>query len=158
MLSVCYWEPQIVDWRYDNLNQWKIKNIVIMAPLDTPECVSDIGYTRMCQWHWILVQTEVKEERENGHLRIKYGQKFRLRPLSITVETRKKYEEYDCENCCMTDWVQETVWSTEQISMTRALSSTCKTEQADLTIWMSFLPSNPMEKISPNTEALNVNT
>ena len=34
----------------------------------------------------------------------------------------------------------------------------CTTDQADLTDWMSFLPSNLMEEISPNTEALNANS
>ena len=40
----------------------------------------------------------------------------------------------------------------------RALSSTFKTDQADFTDWMSFLPSNFIEEISSNTEALNANT
>ena len=32
-----------------------------------------------------------------------------------------------------------------------------QTEQADFTNWMTFLPSNLQEEISPNPEALNVN-
>ena len=36
----------------------------------------------------------------------------------------------------------------------QALSSTCKTDQADFTDWMSFLTSNLMEEISVNTEPL----
>ena len=39
-----------------------------------------------------------------------------------------------------------------------ALISVWKTDQADFTDWISFLPSNLMEEISSNTEALNVNT
>ena len=41
---------------------------------------------------------------------------------------------------------------------TLALSSACKTDQADFADLMSFLPSNLLEKISPNTEALSANT
>ena len=40
----------------------------------------------------------------------------------------------------------------------RALSSVYKTDQVDFTSWISFLPSNHLEEISPNPEALNVNT
>ena len=40
---------------------------------------------------------------------------------------------------------------------TQALTSACKTDQADFTYWMSFVPSNLMEEISSNTEALRVN-
>ena len=32
-----------------------------------------------------------------------------------------------------------------------------QTEQADFTNWMTFLPSNLQEEISPNPEALSVN-
>ena len=39
-----------------------------------------------------------------------------------------------------------------------ALNSACKTDQSDFTEWMSFPPSNLMEKISANTEAHNTNT
>ena len=41
---------------------------------------------------------------------------------------------------------------------TRALSSACKTNRADSTDWMPFLPSNFIEEISFNTEALDANT
>ena len=41
---------------------------------------------------------------------------------------------------------------------TSALSSECKIAQAHVTDWISFLPSNLMEEISPNPEALGVNT
>ena len=40
----------------------------------------------------------------------------------------------------------------------RALSSVCKTDRANFTDWMPFLPSNIMEQISPNTVALSVST
>ena len=43
-------------------------------------------------------------------------------------------------------------------SGTRALRSACKTDQADITDWISFLPSKLMEEISSNTEALIANT
>ena len=39
----------------------------------------------------------------------------------------------------------------------QALSSACKTAQTDFTDWMPFLPSNLMEEISSNTEALRAN-
>ena len=39
----------------------------------------------------------------------------------------------------------------------RALSSNYKLDQDDLTDWMDFLPSNPMEEISPNLGALSAN-
>ena len=39
----------------------------------------------------------------------------------------------------------------------RPLLFPCTTDQADLTDWMSFQPSNLMEEISPNTEAVNTN-
>ena len=39
-----------------------------------------------------------------------------------------------------------------------ALSSACKTDQADFTYWMSFLQFNLMEEISPTTESLSVNS
>ena len=35
----------------------------------------------------------------------------------------------------------------------RLLSFACKTNQADFTCWMSFLPSNFIQEISPYTEA-----
>ena len=41
---------------------------------------------------------------------------------------------------------------------TQDLSSACKTERADFTTSMSFLPSNLMAEISPNREVLNANT
>ena len=40
---------------------------------------------------------------------------------------------------------------------TRALSSDCKIDQSDLTDWMSFPQSNPMEKINSNLESLSAN-
>ena len=40
---------------------------------------------------------------------------------------------------------------------TRALSSACKINQADFIDYMSFLPSNLMQEINPNTEALSTN-
>ena len=40
----------------------------------------------------------------------------------------------------------------------RTLSSARKTDQANFTDWMSILPSNLTEEISPNTEALRANT
>ena len=40
---------------------------------------------------------------------------------------------------------------------TQPLSSGCKTDKADFTDWVSSLPSNFMEEISPNPEALNAN-
>ena len=40
----------------------------------------------------------------------------------------------------------------------RTLSSARKTDQANFTDWMSILPSNLMEEISPNTAALRANT
>ena len=40
---------------------------------------------------------------------------------------------------------------------TQALSATCKTDRADFTNWMSFLPSNVIEEISL-TQALSTNT
>ena len=39
-----------------------------------------------------------------------------------------------------------------------ALSSAYKADCADFTDWMSLLPSNIMEEISPNKEVLNANT
>ena len=39
-----------------------------------------------------------------------------------------------------------------------ALSSECKTVQADFTDWMSFLSSSLVEEIISNSEALNTNT
>ena len=33
-----------------------------------------------------------------------------------------------------------------------------KSDRADFSDWMTFLPSNLMEEISPNTEALSANT
>ena len=33
----------------------------------------------------------------------------------------------------------------------------CKTDEADFIDWMSFLPTNLMEEISPNPEALSAN-
>ena len=38
-----------------------------------------------------------------------------------------------------------------------ALCSACKTDQDDCTDWMSFLASNLMKEINPNTKALNEN-
>ena len=43
-------------------------------------------------------------------------------------------------------------------SWTSALSSGCKTDRVDFINRMSFLPSNLIEEISPNTEALIANT
>ena len=40
----------------------------------------------------------------------------------------------------------------------KGLNSTCKTDQADFTEYMSFLPSNLVEEISPDQEALSANT
>ena len=40
---------------------------------------------------------------------------------------------------------------------TEALSSGCKVDQVDFTDMMSFLPSNLMMDISPNSEALSAN-
>ena len=40
---------------------------------------------------------------------------------------------------------------------TQALSSGCKVDQVDFTDMMSFLPSNLMMDISPNSEALSAN-
>ena len=40
----------------------------------------------------------------------------------------------------------------------QALSSVSKSDQADFTDWVFYLPSNHMEEISPNTETLNANT
>ena len=42
--------------------------------------------------------------------------------------------------------------------MARVLSSACKDDRADFTDWMSFLQSNVINEISPNTEALSANT
>ena len=39
----------------------------------------------------------------------------------------------------------------------RALSSECRGEGADFTNWMTFLPSDLVEEISPNPEALSGN-
>ena len=39
---------------------------------------------------------------------------------------------------------------------TRALSPACKTNQVDFPDYVLFLPPNPMEKISLNTEALKI--
>ena len=38
----------------------------------------------------------------------------------------------------------------------RALSSSCKTDQPDFIEWMSLLPSNLMDKISPNKPSFQV--
>ena len=38
------------------------------------------------------------------------------------------------------------------------LSSACKTDQANFSEWMSFLPSIFMKETSPKTEALGANT
>ena len=38
---------------------------------------------------------------------------------------------------------------------TQALCCACKTDQADFIDWMSFLPHNFVENISPNTEAIS---
>ena len=38
------------------------------------------------------------------------------------------------------------------------LSCKCKTKKAYFTGWMSFLPRNLMEEISPNSEILSANT
>ena len=43
-------------------------------------------------------------------------------------------------------------------SRMRDLSSACKTDRADFTEWMPFLPFNRMAEISPNEEALSANT
>ena len=40
----------------------------------------------------------------------------------------------------------------------QASSSACKSERPGFSDWMSFLPSNLKEEISPNTEALSANT
>ena len=40
----------------------------------------------------------------------------------------------------------------------RVLSSAFKTDQADFSDWMSFLPSNLMKEVSAKTVALNANT
>ena len=40
----------------------------------------------------------------------------------------------------------------------QAISSECKINQSDCTDWISFLSSNLMEEISPNSEALSANT
>ena len=40
---------------------------------------------------------------------------------------------------------------------TQALRSGCKVDQVDFTDMMSFLPSNLMMDISPNSEALSAN-
>ena len=43
-------------------------------------------------------------------------------------------------------------------SRMRASSSARRTNQADCTDWMFFLPSNVMKEISPNTEIFSGNT
>ena len=44
-----------------------------------------------------------------------------------------------------------------RVGRTEALSSACKTDQADFTDWMSFLTSNLIKEINP-TEVLSKNT
>ena len=39
----------------------------------------------------------------------------------------------------------------------QALSIACKTDQDEFTDWMSILPSNLMEEISPDAKPLNIN-
>ena len=39
-----------------------------------------------------------------------------------------------------------------------ALSSECEIDKDDFRDWMPFLPSNAMEEINPNPEALSTNT
>ena len=41
---------------------------------------------------------------------------------------------------------------------TRAISSECKTDQADFKDWMSSLPSNLTKEISPNAEVFSAST
>lgn len=41
---------------------------------------------------------------------------------------------------------------------TRALNSECKADQDNFTDWMSFLPSNLVEEITPNPKALSKST
>ena len=43
-------------------------------------------------------------------------------------------------------------------SGTCALSSECEIDKDDFRDWMPFLPSNAMEEINPNPEALSTNT
>ena len=45
-----------------------------------------------------------------------------------------------------------------KVGRAQALSPACKIDQADLTVSMSFLPSNLMEVTSANTETLSANT
>ena len=58
-----------------------------------------------------------------------------------------------CVCVCVCVFVLRPVLLSYRGDRTRAISSACKSDQADFTDWMSFLTSNPMEGISPNSSA-----
>ena len=56
-----------------------------------------------------------------------------------------------CVCVCVCVFVLRPVLLSYRGGRTQALSSAWKSDQGDFTDWMSFLTSNPMEKISPNS-------
>ena len=56
---------------------------------------------------------------------------------------------YMCVSECVHVFISCLLLFSSRVGRTRALRSECKIDRADFTDWMSFLPSNLVEKTSP---------
>ena len=83
---------------------------------------------------------------------------IKIVPLSITLSTDFTHCSGDSVALCVCVCVCVFVLFSYKGVRTPALSSPCKTNQADFTGCMSALPSNPKEEIHSNIEALRTNT